>query len=263
MKANRHQTFCCAVLLLCPAASQAQPLAITDESNSRIFSLNPDTGQSTFIGSTGVASLRDLARGLDGSLFASSWTTLYGINPGTGTATAVGLFGSATNMVGLEFSASGELFGVSASGGVYRVNTMTGDATLLFDAPFSFEGDLAHESGSDFYATVSAGAGSRLVALNTANMSATDRGMIAAGVDFPGLDFATDGRLLAFSRTGGVFHIPGFVSTAGGVFVSATSLPISGVTLTPIPEPSALVLASAFGGWLARGWFSRRRRTFG
>jgi hypothetical protein len=166
-------------------------------------------------------------------------------------------------MVGLEFSESGELFGVSASGGVYRVNTMTGGATLLFDAPFSFEGDLAHESGNGFYATVSAGAGSRLVALNTATMSATDRGLIAAGFDFPGLDFATDGRLLAFSRTGSVFDIPGFASTAGGVFVSSTSLPISGVTLTPIPEPSALVLATAFGGWLARGWFSRRRRTFG
>jgi hypothetical protein len=235
----------------------AQPLAITGESNSRLFSLNPDTGSSLLIGSTGVASMTDLARAPDGIVFASSLTTLYGINPSTAAITSIGAFGTATDIVGLEFSAGGVLYGVSAGGSVYQINRNTGTAAFLFVTNFAFEGDIAHEAGNSFYATSSAGAGSRLVALDVLTQTATDRGLIAAGGDFPGLDFANDGRLLAFSSAGNVYNIPAYTTSAAGVFLSSTSVPIAGVTLTPVPEPSAIALVATFAGWWARGRISR------
>jgi hypothetical protein len=231
----------------------AQPLAVTNEANSRLFSLNPDTGTSTFIGNTGVPGLTDIARSADGAVFASTFDMFVSVNPQTGAAAPIGIFAPVPlNMVGLEFTAGGDLFGVNSTGGVFHINRTTGAATPLFNAGFAFEGDLAHESGSVFYATVAAGAGSRLVAINVMTQSAVDRGAIAVGNDFPGLDFAPDGRLLAFSRTGSVYSIPNYSTSASGVFLSSTSLPIAGVTLTPVPEPSAIAFVSVFGIWLAK-----------
>jgi outer membrane protein assembly factor BamB len=246
-----------ALALAWPGPALAQPLAITGETNSRLFSLNPDTGASLFIGNTGVVSMTDLARAPDGNVFASSLTTLYGINPSTAAVTSIGTFGTATDMVGLEFSAGGVLYGVSAAGSVYQINRNTGSAAFQFDTAFAFEGDIAHEVGNSFYATASAGAGSRLVALDVLTQAATDRGLIAAGGDFPGLDFANDGRLLAFSSAGNVYNIPAFSTSAAGVFLSSTSVPIAGITLTPVPEPSAIALVATFACW-ARGRIFRR-----
>jgi hypothetical protein len=155
-------------------------------------------------------------------------------------------------MTGLEFSAGGVLYGVSSSGGVYQISRNSGAAQLLFGAGFAFEGDIAQETGNSFYATASAGAGSRLIALELLAQTASDRGLIAAGGDFPGLDFAADGRLLAFSRAGSIYHIPAYATSAAGVFLSSTTVPIAGVTLTPVPEPSAIVLTSFCAAWLAR-----------
>jgi outer membrane protein assembly factor BamB len=245
-------SFWTALALAWPGPALAQPLAITGESNSRLFSLNPDTGGSLLIGNTGVASMTDLARAPDGNVYASSLTTLYGINPSTASITTIGAFGTATDMVGLEFSAGGVLYGVSAAGSVYQVNRNTGTAAFLFDTDFAFEGDIAHEVGNSFYATASAGAGSRLVALDVLTQASTDRGLIAAGGDFPGLDFASDGRLLVFSRTGSVYNIPAYTTSAAGVLLSSTSVPMAGVTLTPVPEPSAIALVATFACW-ARG----------
>lgn len=231
----------------------AQPLAVTNEANSRLFSINPDTGASTLIGNTGIPGMTDIARSADGAVFASTFGQLFTVSPTTATTSMVGVFAPVPlNIVGLEFAASGELFGVSSSGGVFQINRNTGAATPLFNSGFAFEGDLAHEAGGVFYATAAAGAGSRLIALNILTQTATDRGLIAAGEDFPGLDFAPDGRLLAFARSGNVFHIPGYATVADGVLLSSTSIPIAGVTLTPVPEPSAMALVSIFGIWIAR-----------
>jgi hypothetical protein len=241
------------IILAWPASLLAQPLAVTNEANSRLFSLNPDTGSSTLIGITGVPGLTDIARSADGSVFASTFGMLFHVNPATAAATPIGAFAPVSpDIVGLEFSASGELFGVSTSGGIFQINRTTGAATPLFTAGFAFEGDLAHESGTVFYATVAAGAGSRLVAIDVMSQSVVDRGAIAVGEDFPGLDFAADGRLLAFSRTGNVYSIPNYGTSATGMFVSSTSVPIAGVTLTPVPEPTAVALVAVFGAWFAK-----------
>jgi hypothetical protein len=124
--------------------AEAGFLIDTYESNSRIFSVNPDTGASALIGATGVGFLTDLAYTPGGRLFASSLDSLYSVNPATAATTLIGAFGTTTSMVGLTSKPDGSLVGVSQSGGgFFTINSSSGAATELFSTPFSYTGDVA------------------------------------------------------------------------------------------------------------------------
>lgn len=224
--------------------ARAQGLAITYEGNSRLFSFNPDTGASSFIGYTGVTNMSDLARASDGIVYASSLSALYTVNPQTAATTRIGSFGATGQMVGLDFTPSGVLLGVGADGGVFQVNPLSGAATTLFTTGYTFTGDIAHDSGNVAYATASLAGGSHLIALDLGTQTTADRGVIFSGQLEPGLDFAADGRLLAFANSGQAYNIPNFATSGSGTLLSTSSVPYAGVTMTPVPEPTSVLLVS-------------------
>lgn len=93
---------------------------------------------------------------LYGSTGGSSGHSLLIIDPASGLVNVVGSFnaGSAT-MTDLAFDASGNLFGISSSGGakLYSINPGTGQATVVGPSGVSFTegGGLAISSGGTFY----------------------------------------------------------------------------------------------------------------
>ena len=238
-------------------------LVNTFESNSRLFSVNPDTGSSTLIGFTGVGSLTDLASSTSGALLGSSFTSLYSINPTTASSSLIGSFGSTTSMVGLDFASNGILYGVeqAGTGGVFSINTTTGLATRLFNTSFSYEGDVAFSSGNVFYATdFDSGSGaSHLIRIDIGSSTATDLGLIASGLTFTGLDFDQTGRLIAFANGGGIYAIPNFSSSGAGTFLSNWGISAGGATfVSVVPEPTSSVMLGL--GLAGVAFHSVRRR---
>ncbi len=227
--------------------AQAGYLVLTYEPDSRLYSVNPDTGALAFIGATGVGFLSDIAFTSGGGLYASSLDSLYSVNPTTATTTLIGSFGSVTSMVGLVGMPNNSLYGIGQSGGgFYSINTTSGAATELFSTSFSFTGDLAHSSGSIFYATATFSDGSHLVRIDANAKSATDLGLIASGLLFPGMDFDLTGRLIAFAINGDVFDISHYTSSGAGTLLSDTGISMIGsATFIPaisIPEPASFTL---------------------
>ncbi len=82
----------------------------------------------------------------NGRLYAHDGASgiVYSINPATGAVTTVGQSGvTGGGGFGALFGASNGLFGVNNSGGFYRFDTNTGQATLISDAPSSGNNDGA------------------------------------------------------------------------------------------------------------------------
>jgi hypothetical protein len=227
--------------------AKAGYLVLTYEADSRMYSINPDTGASTLIGATGVGFLSDLAITPSGSLYASSLEALYSVNPTTAATTLIGSFGSDMSMVGMVGMPNNTLYGIGQSGGgFYSINTTSGAATELFSTPFSYTGDLAHSSGSIFYATATFSDGSHLVRIDENAKSATDLGSIANGLFFAGMDFDPTGRLIAFATNGGVYDISHYTSSGAGTLLSDTGISMIGsATFLPaiaVPEPASFTL---------------------
>lgn len=208
-----------------PSLGDAPIYIHTFESNSKLSVVDPNTGSTTLIGNMGVP-ITDLALADDGTLYAISLANLYTVDRGTGTASLVGSLG-VTDMDGLDFSANGALFGVSISGTVYQIDTSTGEATPLFNTPYSYTGDLTHYEGDTFYATATSG-GSQLIQLDISSAETIYRGQIA-GELIPGLEFTADGRLLAFSHgTGNIYELSDYESTVTASLLSNSSISIAG-----------------------------------
>ncbi len=108
-----------------------------------LFYIDTSTGESTLIGSTGIAGLQGLAvNPLTGDVFATggyddaSAAGLYQIDPTTGTTSYIGGTG---NFVALDFSPDGVLYGVGALGNtddgvnddLYTIDLETGLATRV------------------------------------------------------------------------------------------------------------------------------------
>jgi outer membrane protein assembly factor BamB len=101
--------------------------------NSNLFRINPDTGQVTVIGNTGVGAgtLTAIAfRPSDSAGFVDAQGQFYSLNAATG---AVTLIGPSPNVNrGLIFSPTGTLFGFNSdTGNLYTVDPATGATTLV------------------------------------------------------------------------------------------------------------------------------------
>jgi len=163
--------FCFCVLgMLGLAATQAQAQTLygaTSSGHGELYILDPTTGGALL----DVGPLNDagaLNYSVTGMAFDPVTGVLYGstggvsghnlltINPANGLVNVVGSFnaGSAT-MTDLAFDSSGNLYGISSSGGanLYSINIATGQATIIGSSGVSFTegGGLAISSEGIFY----------------------------------------------------------------------------------------------------------------
>lgn len=131
-----------------------------------LYSIDTSTGESTLIGSTGIAGLQGLAvNPLTGNVYTAggydeaSAAGLYKIDPTTGIASYIGGTG---NFVALDFSPDGVLYGVGALGNtddgvaddLYTIDLETGLATrVVFLGAFCCAGIAFSLDGSQIVYT--------------------------------------------------------------------------------------------------------------
>jgi hypothetical protein len=107
---------------------------------SELRTLNPTTGASTLIGSTGIGPISGLAYngtmyGITGGAFGGA-SDLVTVNLATGVATVIGSVGF--NGGSLEFGPDGNLYGGATGGSsnLYRINPLSGASTLVGSTGF-------------------------------------------------------------------------------------------------------------------------------
>ncbi|MEY2785792.1 MAG: hypothetical protein RL277_2004 [Planctomycetota bacterium] len=175
----------------------------------------------------------DFATAPSGELYASTSTKLYKITTATGAATEVGSFGM-TSVVGLEFNCAGGAVLVTSGGRVATVNMQTGLATELINTTFGFSGDIATQGSGIYYASYENSSGSRLAKITITGTTATvvDAGFLHPSKRFLGLDFDTQGRLIASddAQTCTFYSISNYASGAPTLIAlgNTGNLPLTG-----------------------------------
>jgi len=244
----------------------------TSAGHGELYILNPATGGAL----TDVGPLNDGAAtnysvtGLafdptSGLLYGStggvSGTKLLTINPATATVTVVGSYGAASaTMTDLAFDPSGNLYGVSSSGGanLYSINKATAAATEVGASGISFTegGGLAISSGDVFYAAPIPGDYGTYNSTTGTYTQITAPATPAGGGSYAALAF--DGNTLygdnLITSPNGVTHLVTIDPTTGTVTdigPSITHLDALAVSV-PAPEPSAITLLICSGAIFVR-----------
>ncbi len=262
---KRHYLLLCTALVsMAVSRADAQTIyGATSSGHGELYILNPATGAalqdigplsdsgSVNYSVTGLA-FNPLTGVLYGSTGGASGHSLLIINRFTGLVTVVGSFnaGSAT-MTDLAFDSSGNLYGISSSGGanLYSINATTGQATLVGPSGESFTegGGLAISSGGTFYgAPIPGEYGSydpNTGAYTHIATPATPAGSGSyAALDFFGSVLYGDNLVAPAGGT----HLVTIDPTTGNVTdIGASVLHLDAIAV--IPEPGALALFSAAG----------------
>jgi hypothetical protein len=125
---------------------------------SSLVTFDSTNGAVTTVASLDVPGLESIAYAPDGTLFGAAQNGLYTIDPTTGTSSFVGSFGNPYNLnlaQNIRFDADGNLYlsNTSDNTDIYQVNTNTGSATFVGEiAGYS---DLILENGSQYMYGVS------------------------------------------------------------------------------------------------------------
>lgn len=98
----------------------------------KFYSVDKTTGAATEVGDMG-ADVTALAAASDGTIYGldPSDDELVTIDTATGVATVVGPLGISIENSGLDFDASGVLWGIASSGVVFTINVLTGEALVI------------------------------------------------------------------------------------------------------------------------------------
>lgn len=194
---------------------------------------------------------------LNGVLYGSTGNTsgqkLLTINPASGLVSVVGSFnaGTGNTMSDISFDSSGNLYGISSSGGanLYSINIGTGQATKVGPSGVSFTagGGLAISLGGVFYGTPQSsefGTFDPITGLYTHITnpakpagSATSYGSLAFdGNTLYGMDLGSPTHLVTIDPSGNVTDIGASVARIDGI-----------AFLEPVPEPGTLSLLLGAG----------------
>ena len=198
-----------------------------------LVTFDSTSGAVTPVASLDVPGLESIAYAPDGTLFGAAQSGLYTIDPTTGASTFIGSFGDPYNLnlaQNIRFDSDGNLY-LSNTGDntdIYQVNTNTGSAT--FEGEVEGYSDLVLENGSQYMYGVSIpsinGAGSQPVLLSFDLASFVAGGlnadgsihqisvtMVGAGGDFP----------VNFNFSGNVPNpLPANIPDASTVSIAAT-----------------------------------------
>ncbi|MGA2242413.1 MAG: hypothetical protein ABSH11_10315 [Verrucomicrobiota bacterium] len=106
---------------------------------SSLVTFNPTNGAVTTVASLDVPGLESIAYAPDGTLFGAAQSGLYTIDPTTGASTFIGSFGNPYNLnlaQNIRFDSDGNLYlsNTADNTDIYQVNTNTGSATFVGEA---------------------------------------------------------------------------------------------------------------------------------
>jgi hypothetical protein len=264
--------FCTLGALAMAAQADASTLyGATSSGHGELYVLNPATGSPLQdIGPLNdVSALNYSVTGLafsptTGVLYGStggvSGTKLLTVNPATGLVSVVGSYNvGGVTMTDLNFDQSGNLFGISSSGGarLFSINTGTGQATLIGASGVSFTegGGLAISSGGVFYGAPIPGEYGTYNATTGVYTHIATPATPAGGGSYGALAF--DGgtlygdNLLAPS---GATHLVTIDPTTGNVTDIGASVTHLDAIAFQVPEPTSvcLMIAGLAGSFLLR-----------
>jgi len=221
---------------------------------SSLVTFDSTDGAVTTVASLDVPGLESIAYAPDGTLFGAAQSGLYTIDPTTGASTFIGSFGDPYNLnlaQNIRFDSDGNLY-LSNTGDntdIYRVNTDTGNAT--FEGEVEGYSDLVLENGSQYMYGVSIpsinGADAQPVLVSFDLSSFVDGGtnadgsihqisvtMVGAGADFP----------VNFNFSGNVPNpLPVNIPDASTVSIAATPNGPA-ITLSGSPDQNYVIEAS-------------------
>jgi hypothetical protein len=262
----KTSSFVFSALVLLALAVQADASTLygaTSSGHGELYVLNPATGSPLQdVGALNdVTGLNYAVTGLafdpgTGVLYGSaggvSGTKLLTINPATASVSVVGSFSAGTaTMTDLAFDQSGNLFGISSSGGanLYSVNKVTGAATLIGPSGVTFTegGGLAISSGGVFYgAPIPGEYGSYNSTTGVYTHIATPATPVGSGGSYAALAF--DGATLYGDNLkpgtgGGATHLVKIDPTTGNVTDIGPSVThLDALAVLSVPEPATAML---------------------
>lgn len=181
--------------------------------------------------------MTDLAITPDGNVYGITSDTLYAVDRGTGVATFIADVQSDTN-VGMTFLNDGTLLATDESGGVRKINPVTGEVTEIgeFGNMFATAGDLVAVADGTMFAISDQGPNGDeqdnnvLLTVDTASGSATGVGQIGYGKVF-GCAVANN-AVYAFTEAGEVIEID--PNTGSGQLVRTHDVLFWGAGVTPL-----------------------------
>ncbi len=238
------------------ALAGPQDFWATGGDGTTLVRINKTTGVGTTVGTHGLNQAWAAAWDNGGTL----WTTFNGFsgnarlgkfNTATGAITAVG-GGLGTNMICLETSAGGQMYGVGYSDArLYKINTGAGTSSVVGNTGLGNMMDLAFDNSGALWAVNTS---NRLYKINTATGASTlvttltgVSGEMGIGFDALGTLFLTN-----YTSNSGLYTVN--TTTGAATFVGSTGIYRShGGDFEPvvIPLPSTMLMALVgFGGVL-------------
>ncbi|MEO8602610.1 MAG: GDSL-type esterase/lipase family protein [bacterium] len=174
------------------------PVLHVHDANGRLGTVNVGTGEVFQIGALG-ATMTDVAFSATGELYGVTFDGFYQIDATTAYAVYVRKLGIGFNEVmnALVFGPDGTLYGASNTGGFYRIDPDSGQATRIRQMAYGSAGDLAFDDRGRLYLSTTS---NDLVRIDPATGATALVGPIGFDNVF-GLAFGNDGVMYGVAHT--------------------------------------------------------------
>jgi hypothetical protein len=218
-----------------------------------LYSVNTSTAAATLIGPHGLNEIQGLAihpatHELWGIVLGVTESTLYRVAAAHGDA-LLKVTVPVANMRTIAFSESGTLYGATTSGGLYELDTETGDATLIgTSAGINYSGLSQSPTSQLFYASVRGVIGrDRIFIVDTTNGDTTLVGNTGDDTVTPSLAFTANGVLYGLKGISTQENSLILVDTLTGAGTEIGLCGVAGLTSLAIRTDSMVTSVSPIG----------------